>query len=305
VASYADLIVLRHPLAGSARLAADYSHVPVINAGDGGHEHPTQTLCDLYTLRTTRGRIEGLKVVLYGDLKHGRTTHSLAKALVRMGADVLAIPVPRLELPSYVVEEMRQVESLDVREAKLSGLDVALGGVRNGTLFSHKPAGWGTNGDCIGLEDVALDALYVTRIQKERLNELESSAGNPLPNVDTAFLSAPQFSDAVVLHPLPRLDEIDPEVDSDPRGIYFQQAALGVPIRMALLSVLLGRETLRAEPPPSTCSPVDPEGGVCRNSACIMSTESDYLEQLAVQSETDGTLRCQYCESDLRTTPSI
>lgn len=305
VASYADLIVLRHPLAGAARLAADYSHVPVINAGDGGHEHPTQTLCDLYTLRTTRGRIDGLKVVLYGDLKHGRTTHSLAKALVRMGADVLAIPVPRLELPSYVVEEMRQVESLDIREAKLSGLDVALGGVRNGTLFSHNPAVWGTDGDCIGLEDVALDALYVTRIQKERLNELEDSTGNPLPNVDTAFLSAPQFSDAVVLHPLPRLDEIDPEVDSDPRGIYFQQAALGVPIRMALLSVLLGRETLRAESPHSTCSLADPEGGICRNSACVMTTEGDYLEQLAVQSKTGGTLRCRYCEGDLRMSPSI
>ena len=300
VASYADLIVLRHPLAGAARLAADFSHVPVINAGDGGHEHPTQTLCDLYTLRTTRGRIEGLKVVLYGDLRHGRTTHSLAKALVRMGADVLAIPVPGLELPTYIVSELCQNEDIEVCESSLSGLDDALGGARSGTLFCHDPAHWGATGDRVDLENVSLDALYVTRIQKERLGEREASADDLLPNVDTAFLSAPQFSDAVVLHPLPRLDEINPEVDSDPRGIYFHQAALGVPIRMALLAVLLGRETLRATPsasqkPMSICS-----DSTCLNKSCVMATEGDYLEQLTVRLAPDGAVRCGYCEGKLR-----
>lgn len=300
VASYADIVVLRHPKAGAAQLAADYSHVPIINAGDGGHEHPTQTLCDLFTLRCTRGGIEGLKVVLYGDLRHGRTTHSLVKALVRMRADVLAIPVPGLELPDYVLSDLRESESLSVIRVVLRGLEETLGGARTGTLIARDPDSWGAGRDELHLDGISLDALYVTRIQRERLDGAERDSAKKLPNVDTAFLAAPQFREAVVLHPLPRMEEIDPLIDEDPRGVYFQQAALGVPIRMALLSVLLGRESLRASPPEPAPGPTFPDDKSCMNEACVMSTEGSYLKPAALGKGSESGLRCMYCEAALK-----
>lgn len=296
VGSYADIIVLRHPNEGAALLAAEYSPVPVINAGDGGHEHPTQTLCDLYALRHSKGRIDGLNVILYGDLKYGRTTHSLAYALSRFGADVLCIAESSLGLPSYVAQSCATLPGVEALELEIdnSGKKGVFGdGVRRGTLFTHDRERWPVHGGSLTTDDLRCDAIYVTRLQRERLKG--ESAEAALAPVDAAFLERTAFHDAVVLHPLPRVDEIDYAVDDDPRGIYFQQAALGVPIRMALISYLLGREYIEAEPA-TPREEVTCEGGRCPNDNCIVNVESSYL-RTRFHSPSPGVVQCLYCDS--------
>ena len=298
VSCYTDIIVLRHPHAGAARIAAEYAPVPVINAGDGGHEHPTQTLCDLYTLRNTKGGIRGLRVILYGDLKYGRTTHSLATALIRFGADVLCVAEPSLELPSYVSALCESLIPGGVRDLRLTGHGEVFGtGPRRGLLFSVDPDDWGVDSDVCDLSQLRIDAIYVTRLQQERLDsqDRERTPKKTLPRVDTAFLELSAFSNAVVLHPLPRLDEIDYAVDDDPRGIYFEQAAHGVPIRMALLSFLLGRESMRAEAPAERKEPEATVDEVCRHPGCVVNAEGSYVDRRGWTSP-DGARRCGYCD---------
>ena len=201
LSGYSDLIVMRHPKEGAAGRAAKVAGIPVVNAGDGPGEHPTQTILDLYTMRKERGRIAGLKVGLVGDLKFGRTVHSLVPALLRLGAAPVAVAAPGLELPSAV------------------GKDV--------------PAA--------SLEDAArtCDVLYVTRIQKERFEDpKEYEAVKSHFRIDAGLLSR-TASKAIVMHPLPRVDEIDPDVDALPAAKYFDQARNAVPVRMAVLATLL------------------------------------------------------------------
>ncbi|MEE9392429.1 MAG: aspartate carbamoyltransferase [Planctomycetota bacterium] len=298
VSSYTDIIVLRHPLAGAARVAAEHSDSPVINAGDGGHEHPTQTLCDLYALKRLKGDLAKLKVVLYGDLKYGRTTHSLALALVRFGADVLAIAEKGLELPSYVREDCAALTQGVDRDVVIRGArTIFQGGEGKGLLFSKRPESWGLEGEVLDLRRLELDAIYVTRLQRERAAGGEAS-NYSLPNVDTAFLSAGAFEKAVVLHPLPRLDEIHPDVDRDPRGAYFQQAAWGVPIRMALLSFLLGKEVFEVAPRPRRTLLPLPTGVSCANVGCILNDASGPKTGSA-WCGSEGRLRCAYCDQPL------
>ena len=295
ISSYTDVIVLRHPQAGAARIAAQYAPVPVINAGDGGHEHPTQTLCDLYALRHTKGQLAGLKVILYGDLKYGRTTHSLALALTRFGTDVLCVPETNLELPSYVRERCLANPDVAEQEVVINDPDQVFGATeRRGLLFSTNGAGWGINDQVLDLSAVTCDALYVTRLQKERFQGAQKGHGRGLAPVDMRFLGHRAFSQAVVLHPLPRVDEIDYAVDEDPRGFYFQQAALGVPVRMALVSFLLGREIMRVPqaPPRETTSVGDRH---CQNMACVMASEGDYLGQ-QIWAGRYGPARCAFCD---------
>lgn len=210
LSSYADAIVIRHPNEGAARLAARASERPVINGGDGAGQHPTQTLLDLATIQEAFGTLTGLKVALLGDLKYGRTVHSLAYALAEFGSDVVLTSPPALRFPDDHREELRHLGGKLIDEPELAK----------------------------AVKDA--DVLYVTRIQKERFSdedEYRKVAGSY--RVDTELLKAAK-SRMIVMHPLPRAGEIAPEVDATPHAAYFRQAFLAVPVRMALLTSILG-----------------------------------------------------------------
>ncbi len=212
IAGYADLVVMRHPREGAAQLAGEYSPVPLINGGDGAREHPTQTLTDLFTIRTFLGRLQGLTVALCGDLRYGRTVHSLIRALARLGNQRFVLVSPdELRLPSRVLEEAGKLGD-------------------NNTFDQTR-----------SMEDALerCDVLYITRIQKERFfNEEDYIALR-----DTYVLTAEKMKlakpEMIVMHPLPRVTEIDADVDSDSRAVYFEQARLGMIARMALILDLL------------------------------------------------------------------
>lgn len=208
---YADAIVLRHPEIGSVKLAADYASVPVLNAGDGPGEHPTQALLDLFTIREELGRIDGLKIAMIGDLKNGRTVQSLTKLLLHFEVSLRFVSPEILRLP---LKTMNQVidAGIDVRETH----DVA---------------------DVIDNADV----LYVTRVQKERFADLAQYEQVKDYYEITAGLMAKAKEKMIVMHPLPRVGEIHYNVDTDPRAAYFRQVKNGMFIRMALLAAVLGQ----------------------------------------------------------------
>ena len=210
VSGYTDAIVLRHPQEGAAKLATEFSDVPIINAGDGAGQHPTQTLLDLFTIRQEMGRLEGLNISLVGDLRYGRTVHSLAFALAKFGNTINLVSPEGLEMPGEVVEHLED-----------SG--------QFGTAC-HAPE------KVIAKTDI----LYVTRIQKERFPDpLEYENVGGKYRIDPELVSrGPE--NMIVMHPLPRVDEITPEVDVMPQAKYFIQASNGVPVRMALLSMVIG-----------------------------------------------------------------
>jgi aspartate carbamoyltransferase catalytic subunit len=201
---YVDAIVLRHPSEGAARFAADLAEHPVINAGDGGNQHPTQTLLDLYTIQKLKKKIGGLNVSLLGDLKHARSMRSLLYGLAMFGADVKLISPPSLRMDVEMIDEAKEKFSANVSqtsEINLKGCDV----------------------------------LYVCRIQKERFSDpYEAEKMQKEFRVDMDVLKTAE-RDLAILHPLPKVDEIPAEVDSDPRAKYFEQAKNGVPVRMAVL----------------------------------------------------------------------
>jgi aspartate carbamoyltransferase catalytic subunit len=204
ISGYVDAIVLRHPKEGAARLASEFSSVPVINAGDGAGQHPSQTLLDLYTIRQSMP-IDGISVGLLGDLRYGRTAHSLAHALSLYHAHIHTISPKGLELPSSLVNKLRE-EGTSIDE--------------------HRT-----------VEEVIreLDVLYVTRIQRERFPDSSSYFKVASSYRVTPELLADVRSHLIVLHPLPRLDEIDPRVDALPYARYFEQSNNGIPVRMAML----------------------------------------------------------------------
>ncbi len=207
VAEYSDAIVIRHNMEGTARFASSVVDVPVINAGDGAGQHPTQTLLDLYSMKRLLGRIDDLHVALIGDLKYGRTVHSLAYALAMFDVKMSFVSPPELEMPRGIVHDLNKV-----------GVSV------NETNDIHNV-----------LEDT--DVLYVTRIQKERFPDPEEYAKiKGAYMIDKALL---EDSDLIVMHPLPRVDEISYDVDNTKYGKYFEQAFYGVPVRMALLKSMI------------------------------------------------------------------
>ena len=211
ISGYADICAMRHPKEGAPLVASRFSRIPVINAGDGGHQHPTQTLTDLMTIRSLKGRLDHLTIGLCGDLKFGRTVHSLIKALVRYDdIDFVCISPEELKLPSYIRE--------DVLEA-------------NGKHYQEVER----------LEDVIgnLDLLYMTRVQRERFfNEEDYVRLKDFYILDKKKMKLAR-PDMLVLHPLPRVNEISVEVDNDPRAAYFRQVQYGVYVRMALILTLL------------------------------------------------------------------
>lgn len=214
ISCYADIVAMRHPKEGAPMVACQHATIPVINAGDGGHQHPTQTLTDLLTIRSTKGRLNNMTIGLCGDLKFGRTVHSLIQALVRYtGIKFVLISPEELRLPSYIRNDVLDKTNTPYEEV-----------VRLEDALPH------------------LDILYMTRVQKERFfNEEDYLRMKDFYILDAKKMQlAPE--DMYVLHPLPRVNEIATDVDDDPRAAYFKQAQYGVYIRMALILYLLGIE---------------------------------------------------------------
>jgi aspartate carbamoyltransferase catalytic subunit len=216
ISCYADICAMRHPKEGAPMVAASKSKIPVINAGDGGHQHPTQTLTDLMTIRELRGSLDNFTIGLCGDLKFGRTVHSLINSLIRYkNVKFILISPKELRVPDYIREDVLQGNNVEFEEVEK-------------------------------LEDVMpeLDILYMTRVQKERFfNEDDYLRMKDFYILDTDKLSLAK-EDMYVLHPLPRVNEISVEVDDDPRAAYFKQAQYGVYVRMALILTLLGLDKI-------------------------------------------------------------
>ncbi|WP_411680541.1 aspartate carbamoyltransferase [Clostridium thailandense] len=212
VGCYADIAVMRHPKEGAPKVASMYSEMPVINAGDGGHQHPTQTLTDLLTIRSAKGRLNNLTIGCCGDLKFGRTVHSLIKALSRYENNKLVLISPsELKVPDYIKKEILEKKNIEFVEVEK-------------------------------LEDVIdkVDILYMTRVQRERFfNEDDYIRLRDRYILDKEKMNKAS-EDMIVLHPLPRVNEISCEIDDDPRAYYFKQAKYGMYVRMALIAKLLG-----------------------------------------------------------------
>ena len=261
VSSYADILVIRHPVAGAAKAASLTADCPVINAGDGGHLHPTQTLTDLLTLKIEKKRLSGLTIGMCGDLINGRTVHSLCKALSMLENNkFIFISTPKLKMPVYIKDIIKA----------------------NGSTYEEVH----TLEEAIG----RLDVLYMTRIQQERFDSEEEY----LAQKNTYVLDKKKMQlarqDMIVMHPLPRVDEITVEVDEDPRAMYFTQAKYGVFARMALIMMILGEkkssETLKGKV----------YGGVrCDNPRCITNHE-EYLPKSFRSSGDETLLECEYCD---------
>jgi len=315
VGSYADIIVLRHPWEGVAKVVADYAGVPVINAGDGGHEHPTQTLCDLYTLKKERQTIKGLKIALWGDLKHGRTIHSLTYALARFGATIHFRPSSGLELPEHVERKLTteytgRLERYDNLSDVVKEGPFPLDAIYITPSKPHQLANIPAVSIQIELK-AGVDALYITRLQQERLSAIEEGQElkKSYPVVDKKLLKEREFKETLVMHPLPRVDELAYEVDADPRSMYFKQAAWGVPIRMALIASLLGaKEVSVSEEDDSFIRKVNypvyrRDFGVrCTNPRCvsIQETETKYIKpEFKIVNDQPLILRCVYCEHEV------
>ena len=209
--AYADVIVLRHPEVGSAELAAKYAHKPIINAGDGVGEHPTQALLDLFTIQEEMEHIDGLTITMVGDLKYGRTVHSLARLLTLYNVKLNYVSPDILRMPEHICQE---VGARNIPQAEFNSLDPVL---------------------------EQSDVLYVTRVQKERFEDVSQ-----YESVKDVFVITPETmsrakEDMIVMHPLPRVGEISMEVDDDPRAAYFRQMEYGLYVRMALLAMVLGK----------------------------------------------------------------
>ena len=263
ISCYADITAIRHPKAGAPSVAAANASIPVINAGDGGHFHPTQTLTDLLTIHRKKGRFNNLTIGLCGDLLNGRTVHSLISAMARYeGVKIVLISPKELRLPEYVTNELDKAK---VPYSEVTSLEEAIGDI---------------------------DILYMTRIQRERFNseeEYKRLEGFYILNAEKLKKAK---ADMCVLHPLPRVNEISVDVDNDPRACYFEQALYGKYIRMALILKLLSEKGKNFAL----------EGEVskthkCTSAGCIMSIEQE-LEQ-RVLFDDNGKCRCAFCETEL------
>lgn len=262
LAGYADIAVIRHPFEGAAYAASLYSKRSIINAGDGGHLHPTQTLADLFTIQKKKGTLSGLTVGVCGDLKHGRTVHSLLKALsLFSGNRFILISTFTLRTPRYILDIVRSFgnEYIEVT-----------------TLEEHIDK---------------MDVLYMTRIQRERFSSEQAyrkQRGVYLLDMDKLSKARGEL---IVLHPLPKVDEIAPEVDFDPRALYFEQAENGMYMRMALILMLLRQG---CEPPPQPLP--THEDMRCPNPRCITNSEKYLPAQFYDVKGTRKTLACRYCD---------
>lgn len=267
VSCYADIIAMRHPKEGAPLVAAHNASIPVINAGDGGHNHPTQTLADLLTIRREKGTFNGLTVGLCGDLKYGRTVHSLINALSRYnGLRFVLISPKELALPSYVKNDASANKTLAFEGTE--------------SLENAIPK---------------LDILYMTRIQRERFD----SEAEYLRLKDSYILTKDKLtnakSDLCIMHPLPRVNEISVEIDADPRACYFKQVLNGKYMRMALILMLLGQKDKKQTDNVLGNALID--ALKCDNPRCISSTEQELKHIFKPCPSEDGSYRCIYCEA--------
>jgi len=264
VTNYADLIVVRHGCAGAARVMARYASVPVINGGDGSHTHPTQALTDMYTVIRRKQKVQGITVGICGDLRYGRAAHSFALVIARFGGTLIHIAPDAFQMPDWVVSRMKH-------------------------LYGQEPL------EADQLTDVIkeLDVIYVNRLQAERLPRdinVEVGRARYLLNADVMRNAK---SDAMIMHPLPRVNELSFELDEDPRAAYFEQSANAIPTRMALIASLTGLEELVLTQPPTREISVGDH--LCDNPNCV----ANYERYLEPEIETLGgqqiTATCAYC----------
>ena len=262
VSGYADVVVMRNPREGAAKAASLYSDVPVINAGDGGHMHPTQTTADLTTITRLHGGVDGISIGLCGDLKNGRTVHSLIKALAKFKDVMFYLISPReLAVPEYIRGFMREN---NMRFVEVTGLETVM---------------------------PQLDVLYMTRIQRERfVDPLEYERNKGIYILNRRKLERAR-KNLLIMHPLPRVDEISIDVDDDPRAVYFEQARYGMFARMALLTDLANQERRAPEAVEIGTVPV------CSNPNCITQTDP-YLPPLVKKN--GGVDCCAFCDAALR-----
>ena len=263
---YVDIMAIRHPKEGAPYVASRNASVPVINAGDGGHQHPTQTLADLLTISREKGRLSNLTIGLCGDLKYGRTVHSLIEAMSRYeGINFVLISPQELKLPSYV--RFNVLEKHHIPYTEVTSLEDAM---------------------------PELDVLYMTRIQQERFDDVAE-----YNRLKDSYVLTPEKmnlgkADMCVLHPLPRVNEISVAVDDDPRAAYFRQALNGKYMRMALILKLLEEA---ANPVKEA---IDTDGlvydRVCKNPKCICQTEQELPQIARITDPKENVLRCIYCE---------
>lgn len=268
VSCYADIIAMRHPRDGAALVAAMNASIPVINGGDGGHCHPTQTLADLLTIRREKGRFDHLTIGICGDLKYGRTVHSLIHAMSRYeGTRFVLISPEELRVPANVRREVLDKYGVDYTET--ADLDDAIR---------------------------SLDILYMTRIQRERFADEAQYERLKDSYILTPDKLVPAKADMAILHPLPRVNEISVAVDADPRASYFRQALNGKYMRMALILKLL--KEAKSEGPAVTLPEGCVTGGhVCRNRRCISATEQELPPVFRPDGREKGLYRCLYCET--------
>ncbi len=267
ISCYADILAMRHPMAGAPLVASLAASIPVINAGDGGHCHPTQTLADLLTIYRECGKFEGLTVGLCGDLKYGRTVHSLIGALSRYSnVKFVLISPEELRLPKYVKYEVLDKNGMEYRE--VTSLEEAI---------------------------PELDVLYMTRIQRERFDSFDEYERLKDSYILTAEKMIPAKDTMRVLHPLPRVNEISVQVDKDPRAAYFRQALNGKFMRMALILKLLDEAKTQKEIPDHGDILVNELR--CDNPKCISATEQELEHVFKCVSPENGVYRCIYCEA--------
>lgn len=270
VSNYVNIIAMRHPAEGAALAALTKSLVPLINAGDGGHFHPTQTLTDLLTIRRAQGRLDNLKIGLCGDLKYGRTVHSLISALTMYdNISIVCISPDELALPKYVKKIM---QNKNMTYTEVSSLEAAISD---------------------------LDVLYMTRIQRERFDDINEYERLKDSYVLTGAIMANAKENLSVLHPLPRVNEIEADVDDDPRALYFFQALSGKHIRMALILYFLG--LLQSKPKPNTYTDFLlqlPTDFTCTNKKCISNIQENTVSKYKVAKDELGVeiKQCAYCD---------
>lgn len=307
VSNYADILVIRHPRDGAAKLAAQYATVPVVNGGDGAHEHPTQTLCDLFTLRRENKTLKNLNVAVSGDLRGSRTIHSFVYALARFGANILMMPAKGMELPADVAWRLRnEFHNVAIPKAQLGGDGPGIDAVYVTAQEPHQLSLYAPDDNLTSRLSEDIDVLYMTRFQKERWTE----AAREYPKVDAKFLEDSRFRNTSVLHPLPRVGELDVSFDHDSRAAYFRQASYGVPIRMALITLLLNADrdfalaSFEGGFRESDGVPYEPELAdmVCPNTNCISHDTLEAANAMPrfnrIDSERDR-FRCFYCETDM------
>ena len=264
VTNYADLIVVRHNWAGAARAIAHYAHVPVINGGDGSHTHPTQALADLYTIIQRKSEINGLTVGVCGDLQFGRSAHSFALAVARFGGKLIHIAPKPLQMPPWVLAQLEQCHGQKPLE------------VESVTEVIDK-----------------LDVIYVNRLQEERLPlNMDAAAVRDSYLLNAAVMQHAK-PDAMIMHPLPRVNELAYELDDDPRAAYFEQAANAVSVRMALIASLMGLEQLiLTQPPERDIAATDKP---CRNKNCVTNHETYLTPECETFGRDTELHACAYC----------